>query len=164
MRTELKVGSIYHWLGYEDDELSRPMVTSMEYLGLDILKTEPAPDGPRHFFRMLGSEEKVMFARNNLPELVGVAGLIEQLRKFESGKHKRPPEASVATLKAIAAAFNAHDLDAIMEFFADDCSLDMPRGRIRGANASRAKRRCAKAWRRASKVFRTSTTARTGTG
>lgn len=37
-------------------------------------------------------------------------------------------EASVATLTAIAAAFNAHDLDAIMEFFTDDCSLDMPRG------------------------------------
>lgn len=36
--------------------------------------------------------------------------------------------ASVQTLKAILAAFNAHDLDAIMEFFADDCSLDMPRG------------------------------------
>lgn len=30
--------------------------------------------------------------------------------------------------KAILDAFNAHDLDAIMEFFADDCSLDMPRG------------------------------------
>jgi ketosteroid isomerase-like protein len=36
--------------------------------------------------------------------------------------------ASVETLKAIAEAFNAHDLDAIMEFFAEDCSLDMPRG------------------------------------
>ena len=36
---------------------------------------------------------------------------------------------SVETLKAITDAFNAHDLDAIMEFFADDCSLDMPRGR-----------------------------------
>jgi hypothetical protein len=35
---------------------------------------------------------------------------------------------SVETLKAIASAFNAHDLDAIMAFFADDCSLDMPRG------------------------------------
>src|SRR5688572_11955316 len=35
---------------------------------------------------------------------------------------------SVATLKAIADAFNAHDLDVIMEFFADDCSLDLPRG------------------------------------
>ena len=35
---------------------------------------------------------------------------------------------SVATLKAITEAFNAHDLDAIMEFFAEDCSLDMPRG------------------------------------
>ena len=35
---------------------------------------------------------------------------------------------SVGTLRAITKAFNAHDLDAIMEFFADDCSLDMPRG------------------------------------
>ena len=34
----------------------------------------------------------------------------------------------LATLKAVTAAFNAHDLDAIMAFFADDCSLDMPRG------------------------------------
>ena len=32
------------------------------------------------------------------------------------------------TLKAILNAFNDHDLDAIMEFFADDCSFDMPRG------------------------------------
>lgn len=37
--------------------------------------------------------------------------------------------ASVEILKASADAFNAHDLDAIMEFFADDCSLDMPCGR-----------------------------------
>ena len=35
---------------------------------------------------------------------------------------------SVRTLKAILEAFNAHDLDAIMEFFADDCVFDMPRG------------------------------------
>jgi ketosteroid isomerase-like protein len=35
---------------------------------------------------------------------------------------------SVETLKAIADAFNAHDLDAILQFFTDDCSLDMPRG------------------------------------
>lgn len=38
------------------------------------------------------------------------------------------PPVSVDTLKAIANAFNAHDLDAIMEFFADDCSFDTPRG------------------------------------
>jgi ketosteroid isomerase-like protein len=36
---------------------------------------------------------------------------------------------TVGTLKAILEAFNAHDLDAIMAFFAEDCSLDMPRGR-----------------------------------
>ena len=32
------------------------------------------------------------------------------------------------TAKALLDAFNAHDLDAIMQFFADECSLDMPRG------------------------------------
>jgi steroid delta-isomerase-like uncharacterized protein len=37
-----------------------------------------------------------------------------------------PP--TTETLKTILDAFNAHDLDAIMEFFADDCSFDMPRG------------------------------------
>lgn len=31
-------------------------------------------------------------------------------------------------LERLADAFNAHDLDRIMECFADDCSLDMPRG------------------------------------
>ena len=32
------------------------------------------------------------------------------------------------SLQAFLAAFNAHDLDTIMEFFADDCEFDMPRG------------------------------------
>jgi steroid delta-isomerase-like uncharacterized protein len=31
-------------------------------------------------------------------------------------------------LERLAQAFNEHDLDRIMEFFSDDCSLDMPRG------------------------------------
>ncbi len=35
---------------------------------------------------------------------------------------------TVETLKAIAAAFNQHDVDAIMEFFAEDCTMDLPRG------------------------------------
>ncbi len=31
-------------------------------------------------------------------------------------------------LQAFLDAFNAHDVDAIMSFFAEDCVLDMPRG------------------------------------
>ena len=31
-------------------------------------------------------------------------------------------------LTELSAAFNAHDLDRIMEFFAEDCVLEMPRG------------------------------------
>ena len=37
-------------------------------------------------------------------------------------------QVTTSTLKAFVEAFNAHDLDAIMGFFADDCVLDMPRG------------------------------------
>src|SRR6478752_534340 len=33
-----------------------------------------------------------------------------------------------STLEALCEAFNAHDLDAIMAHFADDCLLEMPRG------------------------------------
>lgn len=32
------------------------------------------------------------------------------------------------TLKQILAAFNRHDLDAIMQYFSEDCSFDFPRG------------------------------------
>jgi ketosteroid isomerase-like protein len=37
-------------------------------------------------------------------------------------------EVSEQTAKSILDAFNAHDLDRVMAFFAEDCSLDMPRG------------------------------------
>ena len=33
-----------------------------------------------------------------------------------------------AALRELVAAFNAHDLDRIMEFFTDDCVLETPRG------------------------------------
>ena len=41
-----------------------------------------------------------------------------------------PPEPPTeATLRALLAAFNAHDLNRVMTFFAEDCELDMPRGK-----------------------------------
>jgi len=33
-----------------------------------------------------------------------------------------------AVLQGFLDAFNAHDVDAIMAFFADDCVMDLPRG------------------------------------
>jgi ketosteroid isomerase-like protein len=35
---------------------------------------------------------------------------------------------SAAVLKQLLEAFNAHDIDAVMGFFVDDCVLEMPRG------------------------------------
>lgn len=37
-------------------------------------------------------------------------------------------ERILAALEGLAAAFNAHDIERIMGFFAEDCSLDLPRG------------------------------------
>ena len=36
--------------------------------------------------------------------------------------------ASIAALKGLVRAFNDHDLDRIMDFFAEDAVLEMPRG------------------------------------
>jgi ketosteroid isomerase-like protein len=35
---------------------------------------------------------------------------------------------TVETLRRLLDAFNAHDLDAVMSFFTDDCVLELPRG------------------------------------
>lgn len=35
---------------------------------------------------------------------------------------------TIGTLERLLDAFNAHDVDAVMSFFADDCVLEMPRG------------------------------------
>lgn len=40
-----------------------------------------------------------------------------------------PDQMNRATLRGLLEAFNRHDLDAIMEYFHDDCTLFMPRGK-----------------------------------
>ena len=35
---------------------------------------------------------------------------------------------TIEMLKEVTEAFNRHDLNAIMQFFAEDCSMDLPRG------------------------------------
>ncbi len=55
-----------------------------------------------------------------------------------------PERVTVELLKELLAAFNRHDLDAIMGYFADECVLYMPRGagprgdRFAGKSAVRA--------------------------
>ena len=38
------------------------------------------------------------------------------------------PEISAALLQDVLDAFNAHDVEAIMSFFTEDCVMEMPRG------------------------------------
>jgi ketosteroid isomerase-like protein len=55
--------------------------------------------------------------------------LIGQPYLGEASDMPAPDTVTVGVLKQLVAAFNAHDLDAVMEFFADDCELYMPRGK-----------------------------------
>ena len=43
-------------------------------------------------------------------------------------------EAATPPLEALLDAFNAHDLDAIMSFFTEDCVFDTPRGPAPGGH------------------------------
>ena len=42
--------------------------------------------------------------------------------------NSRQMKISTDTMKQLLQAFNRHDLDAIMEYFSEDCSFDFPRG------------------------------------
>jgi ketosteroid isomerase-like protein len=45
------------------------------------------------------------------------------------GSTNMPSEVTLEMLKSFLDAFNRHDLDAIMEYFDDDCVFYMPRGK-----------------------------------
>jgi len=50
------------------------------------------------------------------------------ISKEHHAKEKETQSVTEDMLKIFLEAFNRHDLDAIMTFFTDDCSFDMPRG------------------------------------
>ena len=73
-------------------------------------------------------------------------------------------EVTLDTLKGFLDAFNRHDLDAIMDYFHEDCVFYMPRGKGHGAIATQESKRSEPAWPRASRVSQTSTTGMTAIG
>jgi steroid delta-isomerase-like uncharacterized protein len=47
---------------------------------------------------------------------------------LQTQSNSKQMSVTAETLKEVLEAFNRHDLDAIMEYFSDDCSFDFPRG------------------------------------
>jgi ketosteroid isomerase-like protein len=54
------------------------------------------------------------------------------------------------TLRRLRDAINAHDLDAVMSFFTDDCVLELPRGPHPWGRRFQGRGRCDRGWRAAS--------------
>lgn len=65
-----------------------------------------------------------------LTGLLGIIGCNNKTNNKTSQVKTNSQDMTVTTetLRQILDAFNKHDLDAIMEFFSDDCSFDFPRG------------------------------------
>jgi steroid delta-isomerase-like uncharacterized protein len=63
-----------------------------------------------------------------LPGLVGLISCDTKTNSSPSSTSTLKMTITIDTLKQVLDAFNRHDLDAIMEFFTDDCSFDSPRG------------------------------------
>src|SRR6187431_1696448 len=60
--------------------------------------------------------------------LTGLLGVWSCNKEITSTKNSQQMTVTVQTMKDVLNAFNRHDLDAIMEYFSDDCSFDFPRG------------------------------------
>ena len=74
--------------------------------------------------------KKQAFIIGLLTSLLGLSGCNSKTtdKTLQTQTNLKEMNVTVATLKQVLEAFNRHDLDAIMEFFSDDCSFDMPRG------------------------------------
>lgn len=68
-------------------------------------------------------------------------------------------QVTVETLERLVDAFNAHEIDAVMSFFADDCVLEMPRGPDPWGRRLEGRERVREGLRAASLVSPTFTTA-----
>src|SRR5215216_6089570 len=73
---------------------------------------------------------KLILTIGLLNVLLGIFGCNNQTtdKTLHTQTNSQEMKVTVETLKQILEAFNRHDLDAIMEFFSDDCSFDFPRG------------------------------------
>lgn len=49
-------------------------------------------------------------------------------QSFTGGRYMADEQKILQALDGLVAGFNAHDIDAIMDYFGEDCSLDLPRG------------------------------------
>ncbi len=60
--------------------------------------------------------------------LTGLLGILSCNSKTSTKTNLQQMTVTVETMKQVLEAFNRHDLDAIMEYFSDDCSFDFPKG------------------------------------
>jgi hypothetical protein len=86
---ELKVGSIYFGVTYEDDAFTRPVIHSYEYLG----EASSMKDAP-YLFRFLGSDDELQLAERQLDLILDAAGLITLLTRLRDGKAMHPKQVS----------------------------------------------------------------------
>ncbi len=89
-RSRLAIGQVYFSLAYEDDDLTRPIVHSYEYLGMGIDESSRTPEGNLYVFRFIGSDDRLDLKEHQLPHLIlDVPGLGEELKRWAKAQTAR---------------------------------------------------------------------------
>ena len=84
--TDLEVGRVYFGLAYEDDDCTRPIVHTYEYLGVHADGT--LADGKEYLFRFVGSEDSLQLKEQQIGYLIlDVPGIAEELKNWAREKH-----------------------------------------------------------------------------
>jgi hypothetical protein len=65
---------------YEDDELTRPLISTLEY---DSREPKDG-DGGEYLFRELGCDDELILRERDLQLIQDMLGLIEELKRFHS--------------------------------------------------------------------------------
>jgi len=84
--SDLETGEIYFVLVYEDSDLTRAMIESYEYLGMDLDGTPKEGEDLRYFFRLLGTDDTVVLNERQLEQVWNLPALIGELTTLSSGE------------------------------------------------------------------------------
>jgi hypothetical protein len=83
---QLKVGSMYFGVSYENEDPARLMINSYEYLGRN---QQPPGDVGDYLFRYLGSEDELVLAEDQLDAIFDLQGLIDALGGIGKGVYPK---------------------------------------------------------------------------
>lgn len=85
MSTSLKPGETYFVMGFEDPNLTRPLIETYEFLRKESPTDGGATGGFHYLFRIVGSDDELALTEAQLWQALDLNALIQELTHFRDG-------------------------------------------------------------------------------